>query len=373
MHEPERSRNERGREQRPGRGEQRDPRDARAQRGEIEVPRRLEDQRRQEHEQQRVAERERRRNRDHGADGDERDGRRDADALGEDRDERRDAEQRDERAGAVLDRAHATSCGSTSDARAQRRVGVRRERRLFRVHLDDVRAGEPLRRERRGRLHESRRSDDEHHVGAPRGVERALERAGRERLPEPHDVRAPAATARVLGRRDAVALDAREHVVERHAFAAPRARRVSQCAVQLEHVLRAGEAVERVDVLRREREVAHAPLELGERRVRRRRTHRRMRLAAFRVPRPHESRIAREAFGGRELFDAVRTPEPAHAAERRQPAFGGDAGTGEHHHGARRTEPLPQISEVAHRIGHVERRFDGGGIRPPARDVHTAR
>ena len=71
-----------------------------------------------------------------------------------------------------------------------------------------------------------------------------------------------------------------------------------------------------------------------------------VRAAAFAVPRPHEVRIAREAFGRGEILHPAVAPQAADAAKRRQAAFGRNAGTGQHTHGMSGREPLGEILHV---------------------------
>jgi len=137
-------------------------------------------------------------------------------------------------------------------------------------------------------MHQSRRADDQHDVGTPRGGERFLERGARQRFPEPDDVRPPPAAARVRERVE-------RHLVDRTPRVARGAARLAQRAVQLEHAPRAGAMVQRVDVLRDQREVGRARLEGRQRAVRRRRLDVRVGTASLEIPRPDQHRIAREA------------------------------------------------------------------------------
>jgi len=122
----------------------------------------------------------------------------------------------------------------------------------------------------------------------------------------------------------------RERRIERPSRGTSRATRLAQLTVQLEQIARPRPAMERIDVLRRKREIGNAPLEFGERHMGR--SGRTLHVhGSPLVPRPNKSRIASEALWRGKFFDFVRPPKAAHAAERRQPALAADSAAGEHH------------------------------------------
>ncbi len=104
--------------------------------------------------------------------------------------------------------------------------------------------------------------------------------------------------------------------------------------------------MQRIDVLRSERKVADAAFHFGERAVPGVRLRAFVGCAAFVIPRPHQLRVSSEALRRGQLFDAMRAPQAAHAAERRQSAFGRDARAGEHEDGFCRLQAFEQFAHV---------------------------
>src|SRR5580658_554776 len=99
------------------------------------------------------------------------------------------------------------------------------------------------------RIDDRTRSDDQDDVGASRGLSCSLPNIARQRFAKPDDIRTPAPAAGVL---DFVERKARS--TEWAACMAAGATRFAQAAVQLEYVARAGAQMERIHVLRGERE-----------------------------------------------------------------------------------------------------------------------
>ena len=121
-------------------------------------------------------------------------------------------------------------------------------------------------------------------------------------------------------------------IVERRAVTA-RAARLPDVAVKLDDALAPGRDMEAVDVLGREQEaIAELVLERGEGAMARVRLAGGHVGAALRVEAPDERRVLREAVERSDVLEAVRPPEPARIAERRDPALGRDAGAGQDEH-----------------------------------------
>jgi len=164
-----------------------------------------------------------------------------------------------------------------------------------------------------------------------------FERVARQRFAEPHDVGTPHPAAAV---RDRVEI---EPVIERPALAAARAARLAQRPVKFEDVVRACPPVQRVDVLRDEREARYAALERRQRDVRRGGFDARVGAPSFVVPVPHHARLAGETRGRSEFLEAPVPPQAPGAAERREPALGRDSGARQNAHGSGGGEPRANV------------------------------
>src|SRR5205823_109790 len=110
------------------------------------------------------------------------------------------------------------------------------------------------------------------------------------------------------------------------------ASRLAELSVHGEEPARARAGVEVVDVLGNEQELARPfLLEARERFVGGVRLYLAELAPAQVVELVHERGVTREALGRGHVFHAVAFPKPVRIAERRDAAFRGDAGTGEHY------------------------------------------
>jgi hypothetical protein len=101
--------------------------------------------------------------------------------------------------------------------------------------------------------------------------------------------------------------------------------------MHVDDVARARGLVQRVDVLRDDHHLAGMPgLQPRQRLMRRIGPGLRGLRAAGVVEPVHEAGIAREAFGRRHILDPVLRPEATLVAERAQPAFRRNPGTGQY-------------------------------------------
>ena len=100
--------------------------------------------------------------------------------------------------------------------------------------------------------------------------------------------------------------------------------------MEFDDIVRARTLMQPIDILRNQREVRHAALQFGERRmagIRLRRTHA---FAPPFVPVPYQRRIALERLGRRQFFRTEACPQSGLCfTEGRDTAFGAYAGTGE--------------------------------------------
>jgi hypothetical protein len=87
--------------------------------------------------------------------------------------------------------------------------------------------------------------------------------------------------------------------------------------VNFEDVVAAGSLMQAIDVLRHDRQAPR-----GNRFVSRVRIRLRDKLAPPVIPFPHQLRIARECFLGREFLGTERSPQSTRAAERWNPTLG---------------------------------------------------
>ena len=173
------------------------------------------------------------------------------------------------------------------------------------------------------RPHLQRRADDEQQPRLAHELRRPVDLARREELAEHDDV---GLEDRAAGRarRRAELVHEPDDLRPRHADAVDKADGGADRAVYLDHVPRAGELVERVDVLRHERAQKPAPLELGEREVRRVGLGVRQHAQPEPVELPHLAWVALERVDRRVLHRVVLRPDPGRRAEVRDPALGRD-------------------------------------------------
>jgi hypothetical protein len=224
-------------------------------------------------------------------------------------------------------------------SRTNHAVDAIADRRRFRIDFRNECVGIIVCRERGRGIYHGARTDNQNHISARSGEFGFVPNCGRQRFAEPDDIRTPAATARVLD-----LVERQTGRVERTACVAAIASRFAKFTVQFENARRAGAQMKRIDVLRRERKIGEATFHLGQRAVTG------VRFGAFVsgpslvVPRPHKPRIAREALRRSEFLNTARAPQSAGAAERRQPALGGNARTGQYEDGCRGSQAFEQFS-----------------------------
>ena len=177
-------------------------------------------------------------------------------------------------------------------------------------------------------MHLERRADDEQEPCLARKLERALDGLLLEQLAEEDDVRLEDRAALRTGRSRSV-LQQLEHARELEPRAAPRARRGSDRAVHLDHLLAAGTRVQEIDVLGHDRPDEPGTLEPSQSEVRVVRLGAREHREPRRVEAPHLLRVAAERLDRAVLERVELCPEPGRGAEVRDPALGRDPRAGE--------------------------------------------
>ena len=142
--------------------------------------------------------------------------------------------------------------------------------------------------------------------------------------------------------------------------------------MQFENAARPGAQVQRVDVLRGEREVAGERLQPRERVVTGIRPRAAVRRQALVVPPPHQHRIPVEALRRGKLLDAAAAPQSAGSAKRRKAALRRDAGSREHEE---RTSGAQTRDERFHRpmTSRAAARESAKGLRPLAERTSEGR
>ncbi len=116
-----------------------------------------------------------------------------------------------------------------------------------------------------------------------------------------------------------------------------------QAAVQMDHLAAAGAFVQVVDVLRDQRQLRHMAGEFGDGHVRGVRPSLENLHPAPLVPAPDQRRVATKGVGSGQFARIETLPQAGERiAKGRDAALGGDAGTGEHHDMARRTQGAEQ-------------------------------